>query len=135
MTLDHCPHGYYRGWRNGSCAVCYIPPHRQAQTPRSPRIRDAAIWSAFVHELRAELALAECAELREDVDIHAECDRVKMEALCEQDREIARLRAMVDARPEISAEDADLWRQFDSAAALRVVSALTDHARKAARRG
>ena len=54
MTLDHCPHGHFLGSFDGRCAECF---------------RDAAMWAAFVHELRAEWL---AAELRLAEDAYAD---------------------------------------------------------------
>ena len=68
MTLDHCPHGYYLGWSNGLCRVCFPAARNALEATRPPKLRDAAVWAAFVHELRAEWL---AAELRLAEDAHA----------------------------------------------------------------
>lgn len=99
MTIDHCPHGYYRPWFNGRCPTChYIPPTRQEPVQRRPRLRDAAMWSAFVHELRAELYLDELARTINyaiNMQIVSELNAsVRAPHAEHSDRVIAKLRAM-----------------------------------------
>lgn len=58
----------------------------------------AATWAAFMHELRAEL-------LEEDVELHAECDRLMTEFMCDGDRERSQLQAdLAEARAAAGTE-------------------------------
>lgn len=85
MTLDYCPHGIYQGWRNGSCLACRGTPFQESNVPKTPRLRDAAMWSAFVHELRAEVA-----EARMALDVSADDLRAVSYVVCAGDKPAAR---------------------------------------------
>lgn len=70
MTLDHCPAGHFLGSFDGRCAEC---------------LRDAAMWSAFVHELRAEVA-----EARMALDVSADDLRAVSYVVCAGNKDAAR---------------------------------------------
>lgn len=83
MTLDHCPHGHFLGSFDGRCAECF---------------RDAAMWAAFVHDLRAELYLEELARTIEyaiNMQIVADLNAsVRAPHAEHSDRVLAKLRDM-----------------------------------------
>ena len=88
MTLYNCcPHGYRRtdGRANRRCAEC---------------LRDAAMWSAFVHELRAEWlmdGLRRAEDAYSDLAIRCVCGRHILDNDVSPDEQVRRFFAWLDS--------------------------------------